>query len=48
MPTLLVAHLHFCQHTKPNKKNAKEQPSQRTEKTGNNDIKTDKIKRAKA
>lgn len=20
MPTLLVAHLHFCQHTKPNKK----------------------------
>ena len=29
MPTLLVAHLHFPRHTKPNK-NAKEPPSQRT------------------
>jgi len=29
MPTLLVAHLHFCRHTKPNKK-CKRATSQRT------------------
>jgi len=33
-PTLLVAHLHFANRTKPNK-NAKELPSQRTAETEN-------------
>lgn len=35
-PTLLVAHLHFSNRTKPNK-NAKELPSQRTTETEEHD-----------
>jgi hypothetical protein len=36
MPTHLVAHLHFSPTQKPNKKNAKELPSQRTKDNANN------------